>query len=177
MKHVIYILAIIGLSGALAWKFTQEPERIETVRIEYDTLRPPPIIVWLKPDKITVHKTDTVLAEMLQNMPQSADVSVSDPGQDSVEVYKAFDVYTRGLDTVYVGTIFYGKPFETFRQEARFNPDHIVIRDGPVDKPVVEILPGVAVGIDARGRFNAVGGVTVSLHLRELFRKLNPFKR
>lgn len=61
MKHIIYIFAIIGLSGALAWKFTREPEQIESVRIERDTIVPPPVVKWLKPDKIIAGSTSSII--------------------------------------------------------------------------------------------------------------------
>lgn len=174
-----FICILIGAVGGYVLRLTTEREKKPVIhervewRIRFDTVQPPPIVKWLKPEKITVRVTDTLIREAFENAPG---VPTPDP-DDSVETYRMLETYTRGVDTVWVGTIFYGKPFESFKQRVKFNPDHWRERVEYVSRkhPILEIAPGATVGVDVRGRFNVVGGVSFTLHFRDLFHKLNPF--
>lgn len=164
MKIIAYILLAVGTGFAVA-RIVAPETKIETLTVERivrDTIIPPPIVKYLTTTK-TVVLRDSILWPVMQE-PQPAGVA-----DDSVEVYKAFDTYTRGLDTVYVGTIFYGKPLEQFRQEVQFNPDHRVERIQYVYSDMrrkwFEFKPFAGVGIDYRGRPTISIGYGVTLNI------------
>lgn len=176
MKHAIYMVVIGALSAACVWQATRErpPSPLPEVRfrIERDTIIPPPIVRRYPVTREVVRMDTVVLPVEIVTHPVAS---------DSTETYKIAETIIRpgGLDTVWFGAKIYPQ-FGFAESHAQWNADHYKVMEVSVSQPAkrhpaLEIAPGVCVGVDARGRFNVVGGVSVTVHLKSFFESLNPF--
>lgn len=174
MKSIFYILFVVGwaLAGIQYINKPETPKPTTDTLVVKDTVIPPPVIKWITPREVTsiTPFQDTVYVPVFDTLA----IERTFFANDSFQYFVTSAEFDRDGDSITVGTVVFPNVHIPelelrFVQKAQWNPQSYKIVTNtlvlPKPLPFVQIKPGITIGLDVRGKFNATGGVTMVFNL------------